>query len=349
MGKPAGERSIREELEDAMDGTDAPEADEIVESGHTEQDHADADAKEETGTDQTQEEVPETPAAQATSELQAEVDRAQQQTAKEPKPPVDWDVALKQKWKDLPAEVKAAVAERERSVSMLMQQTANHRKLADDFIRTAEPYRSLMLAEGIDNPLQAFEGLMRVTATLLLGSQRQKAARIAGLVQHYGIDIEMLDQALVGSLPQGNPQQNQFEQMLEQRMAPVNQLLAQINQNNQQQHENLYNNAYQSIEEFGADPRNEFFDDVRADMADFLDFAAQRSQPMTLDQAYKAACSVHPQISHIVSTRNPQQGMMNKRNAASSISGSGSGHSTAKDGNSLRETLEAHFGDSERI
>ena len=288
------------------------------------------------------------PAAPAPSELQAEVSR-NTGAARDVKPPVDWSPSLREHWGKMAPEVREKIAARERDVAVMLQNTSAERHLAQDFMRRAEPYRALMAAEGVQNPMDAFDGLMKVTAVLAMGAPQQKADRIAGLVKHYGVDIEMLDQALAGSLPAPNPQETALQRMLEERMAPVNQLLQRVTQAEQQQGQQLYGQAHQTIEQFGSDGRNEFFEYVRGDMADFLDMAAQRGVSMSLKEAYDRACAINPEIQRVTSTRRQPQSLADKRRAASSVAGRGTDTSQGGGEISLREELESHFGDDSRI
>ena len=227
----AKETTLREDMAAAMESLENPDETEVVEETHdTETAPVQEEAPQEVPVS---EETGPVTAAPARSEVQQEVDRG-----KVGKPPVDWPIAKKDTWAKLDPDTRQYISDRERHINSTLQETVAARRVADSFLRTAEPYRALMAAEGVNDPIQAFQGLMNVTATLAMGSPQQKAERIAGLCKHYGVDIEMLDAALVGSLPQ-NPQQSQFEQLLDQRMAPVNQLLAQINQANQNQHNQL--------------------------------------------------------------------------------------------------------------
>lgn len=273
------------------------------------------------------------------------------------KPPIDWSPSLREHWKKLPPDVQKAVHDREAQVNNVMQQTAQDRRLAQGFNEVVSQYRGLMAAEGVQDPLQGIQGLLMTTAQLAMGNQQTKAQRIAALIQHYGVDIETLDSVLAGEQPQNNPD-HRLEEMLNQRLAPVNQLLEQLNQSRQQQFQQVQTQATQSIEQFAADPQNEFFDSVRYAMADFLDVAAQNGVQMTLEEAYQRACALNPEINQIMSQRQQAQSatskadvMRRKANASSSVKGhrAGGADANAKQERSLREELEANFGGNERI
>lgn len=329
------ENSLTEDLEatiDMLESSDEEEGNEV----------------EATAEETTQEEVPE---QEETTETEPEVLAEPEQPPASPyKPPIDWEPALKREFASLPEPVQKAIYEREQSVNYLMQQTANDRRTAHSFNEVITQFRGLMAAEGVQDPMQGITGLLTTTAQLAMGSKEQRAKKITDLIQHYGVDIETLDSMLAGQY-QPNQEEARLQAMLDQRMQPVNQLLEQMNTQRAAAVQQVQHQAHQSIHEFGADPANEFFEDVRMDMADFLDMAAQRGQQMSLQEAYQRACALNPQIAQLQAQQpSPQQRIAQKEAAASSVSGR-----RASDGNDentenlgIRESLERSFSDSER-
>ena len=127
--------------------------------------------------------------------------------------------------------------------------------------------------------------------------------------------------------------------------------MQQAEQNQQQQ---VQQQAYSSIGEFSQDPQHEFFEHVRVKMADNLDMARMNNQPMTLKEAYDAACWSNPEIRDVLVKRQTYGGkgmMEQKKNAASSISGRRSSGSDAADSDkmSMRDLIASQFGDTGRI
>jgi len=256
------------------------------------------------------------------------------------------------KGNDLPPEVQAAIADRERHFTEVMQQSSDARGAVEQFGTMFQPYIPLMQAEGVSDPLVAVEGLLKTTAVLAIGSPEQKAQKIAGLINHYGVDIQTLDALLAGE-PTASPEEAKLQQMLDQRMAPVNQLLSRVQQVEQQSQHQFQQETQQTIEQFAADPKNVHFNQVREVMADFLDMAAQRGVEMTLDQAYDRACMSVPEIAQQILSGQAsgiasgnQQQIAGKQTAASSVHGhpGAVGTSDITEDMSLRETLEAAAG-----
>lgn len=244
--------------------------------------------------------------------------------------PVDWDATLRESWKDLPAPVKAKIAERERHIAQTMQGTAQARRIADTFSQVASQYGSVMAAEGVQNPIQMFDNVMKTVSELRMGTTQQRASRLADLVQTYGVDIKALDDALtqrLGGQPEGQPGGNpDLEAMIDQRMAPVNSMMQQLAAMQQQKMQVGAQEAAHTVQEFASKPEGEFLNDVRHDMADLIDLATRQGREMSLQEAYNKACAMNPQISQVLEQRAQQQrlaeagqGVAQKRAAASSI------------------------------
>ena len=90
----------------------------------------------------------------------------------------------------------------------------------------------------------------------------------------------------------------------------------------------------------------EFAADVRLDMADLMDLAAARNQPMTLQEAYDKACMIQPQVSNVVTQRQRAEAAKkaseetrSKRLAASSVSGTPAGGGISKGADTLTDSL----------
>lgn len=268
------------------------------------------------------------------------------------KAPVDWGPKLRQEFAKLPPHIQEKIHSREIEVSNVLQQTARERRTAQQFGQVVSEFRGLMAAEGVHDPIAGVRGLLSTTAQLAMGNQQTKARKIADLIKHYNVDIQTLDALLAGEAP---PQGGQFEQLLEQRLAPVNQLLQQIEENKRNQMYQTHQMATQTVSEFKSDPKNEFYEDVRLAMADFLDYAAAHNQPLTLQEAYDRACAMNPEIAEVIMQRRAAgRGEVSaghaaqKKRAASSVSGRKSGVED-ESGGSIRDALKSAMGQSGRI
>jgi hypothetical protein len=338
------ETSIKEDVAAAMEVHDVPDDDDVEVVAHEETPEPEAQEAQEEEVQSAETEEPAGEPEPAAEPVEA---------AAEYNAPVAWSPTLKQEWENLNEDTRKGIAEyehqRESQVQNVLAQSTESRRIADGFVHMVEPYRALMASEGQNDPFQALQGLLNVTAQLRMGSPQEKAQRIAGLIQHYGVDIETLDGVLAGQTPE---QQQQVPQQPQQQfMDPrVDQMIAQRNQE-------VQNDAGQTIQQFASDANNEFYPNVRMQMADEMDMARQNGQHMDVSQAYETACWKNPEIRGILMKRNQDAaltsgpGMMQgKRNAASSISGKRGGATNAANSDmSLRETIEAQLADEQRV
>lgn len=327
---------LRAKLEEAFDQYDDP-AEEVVEETTSEPIEEEEEAPEEIQA--TEEQTSDEP-----TELEEE-DKPVEAT----KAPAGWTPTQKEKWKDVPADIQKTILDRDKEVDRVLHESAEDRKVAHSYQQMVSQYAPVFAAEGVNDPMQGLQGLINITAQLQMGSPQQKAERIAGLISHYGVDIQALDSMLAGEAP-ADPQMAQIQQMLDQRLAPVDQLMQTVQTTQQQSQQRNYDEAGQSIEAFAADPKNEFFENVRNTMADFMDMAESRGESMSLQQAYDRACASDPEIAQVQASRRAQesqqsnaQSIQRKQNAASSISGRQDGQVQGAGDMSLRDTLEAAF------
>ena len=87
---------------------------------------------------------------------------------------------------------------------------------------------------------------------------------------------------------------------------------------------------------------------MRHDMADLIEMAASRGQPITMEQAYNKACALNPQVSAVLEDRKQKAELMarqttlaEKKAASTSIVGHKGGAGGVSGGGSLRGDLLA--------
>ena len=257
------------------------------------------------------------------------------------KAPAGWGASVREEWSSLSPTVKAEVVRRENAYSAGIQRYAEDGKFGSAIKQTLAPYAQIMAMEGADE-LTAVGNLARTAAVFRLGSPQEKAGTIADIIRVYGIDISMLDSMLVGESPV-TPEETKMQTMLDQRLGPVEQMMKQVSGARESYQSNTVNHVNQEITEF--ENNAEFMSEVRSDMADLMEMAANRNQTMTLQQAYDKAVLLNPDVSAVLESRNTQKRLKNnatklkaKEAAASSVTGSigGEGSNTAAD---LRSTL----------
>jgi len=212
-------------------------------------------------------------------------------------PPVSWRAEVKAEWGKLPPTVQAEVMRRETEVQRVLSESGSARSIANQFTERVTPYMPFIRAEGLNNPLDAFAGLMDTHVALKTGSAFQKAEKLAGLVKHYGIDIIELDKALAG-VAQEKPEdviQRQVQALVSQQLQPVMQLKQQLEAERQ---------AKLDIEAKAADgemrtfaQKNPHFETVRSMMADIMEVSERNGGGvLSLQDAYDRAVLLHPSL-----------------------------------------------------
>lgn len=272
--------------------------------------------------------------------------------------PASWRPDVREHWAQLPETVRSEIHRREVEVQRTLQESAEARKNYDAVMRTVAPYEAFIRAEG-SNPIQAIDNLMATAAKLRTGTAPELASMVAGIVNQFGIGrfgngfIQALDSALAGQSPVVDPQQAAMEQVLNQRLAPVQQMLTQFQQAQQAQQERIAQAAQSEVETFL--DRAEFGNDVREDMADIMETAARRGQNISLADAYKKACLMNDRVLGVLRARQQAKGAQvqtqaaqKARSAAVSVSGSAPVGALQQPATDVRSAIEAAIVQSAR-
>lgn len=271
------------------------------------------------------------------------------------KAPVDWGPAERDQWSKIPRNLQDKIMERENQTHQLMQTTADARRTHDDFGKLVQQYGSALAGVAGETPMETVGNLFSTVANLRMGSPIQKAQIMADMIQSFGVDINTLDSALTGTAPPPEQQQNaEVERLLNERLAPFEAQMGQQRAYAEQQHVQRQETANTEVKEFSQ--KAEFLQDVRHDMADFIEMADKRGQNMTMQQAYDKACALNPQIQTVLTQRaelarlnGGATSMAGKRNAASSITGRQIGGGGGGGDQSMRDTIAAAWDGQDKI
>jgi hypothetical protein len=268
------------------------------------------------------------------------------------KAPASWKPEVREHWQTLPETVRSEIARREVEHARFMQETAEARRTADAVSQVVQPYMHFIKAEG-SNPIQAIDNLMATAARLRTGTAPELATMVAEMVTQFGTDrfglqfIEMLDSALAGKQPRAaDPQTSQIEQLLNQKLAPVQGMLNQFQQAQAQAQYQAQSQAQNEVAQFLSNA--EFGEDVREDMADILEAAQRRGQTMTLQQAYEKATFMNDNVRKVMQQRQMLQGSQvqtqaaqRARAAAVSVSGAAPIGAMQQPATDIRSAIEA--------
>jgi len=272
--------------------------------------------------------------------------------------PASWRPEVREHWAQLPDTVRSEIQRRESEHARFIQESSEARKNYDAMMKTIAPYEAFIRAEN-SNPIQAIDNLMSTAARLRTGTAPELAQLVAGIVNQYGTGrfgnsfIEMLDSALAGQAPRVDPQQAAIEQALNQRLAPMQNMLTQFQQAQQTQQAQIAQAAATEVETFLN--QAEFGNDVREDMADLLEAAQRKGQNLSLQDAYKKACLLNDNVRAVITQRvkakgaqQTTQAAQRARSAAVQVSGAAPVGALRQDPTDVRSAIEAAIAMSSR-
>lgn len=266
--------------------------------------------------------------------------------------PRSWRPAVREKWVKLDPEVRQEVIRRENEMLRAFGESGQARAIAKNFQETVAPYMARIQSTGLD-PMKAIQQLLIADNKLTTSAPQQKAAYMAQLIKEYGIDIQALDSALAGEAI--DPVAQRVEQLLGQRLAPIQQLLQNQQSMLEQQRMAIQQEAAQTVEAMEANPsKYPHFDVVREDMADLIEMSARRGNMLSLEDAYARAVGMNPTLAAKQQVALAQQGAVAQaqaqaaqaqkaREASASVRGAPAGVplGALSENASLRDTIEA--------
>ena len=234
--------------------------------------------------------------------------------------PVGLPAAAREEWAKTPKAMQEAIVKRERDYAVGIQRYAEGAKRAQQMDSVLHPYQQYFAMNG-GNAGQQVQELLQTASVLQMGSPVQRAQAVAQIISQFGVDIDTLDRMIVGEAPDPQKQnQESVQRQIDEALAPYRQ---QEQTNQQQMYERqmaLANQAGQEVTQFSNDATHEFYREVRGDMADILDLAANKGQPMTMQEAYRRACLLSTDVQNIIASRQKAE-LERKRKASSSVSG----------------------------
>ena len=327
----------------SSDGDDSSDGEESLAEG-VDGDDSDDDEEKGDGPDKAEQQVSKTEAEPASEESPKEDLRA----------PVSWKPTTREHWAKLPTEVKQEVLKREQDIQKGLQQASQHKKIAEEYVHTLQPYQQMIQGSGA-TPSQAIDAMFSTASILTFGTPKQKAEKLAEVIENYSVDLEILDQTLAGMEVPDDANAG-IMNVLREELAPVKQFMGQFQGATEQQTQQITAQVEQDLQNFAA--QNEFYEDVREDMADIMEIAGKRGQTMTLEQAYERACQLVPEVKKVLdhraargsAARPNNDEISRKRTAASSVASEGPTGSGGKGSSgSLRDTIADAFDDLEAM
>ena len=208
--------------------------------------------------------------------------------------PTSWSAKVREKWGELPEEVRSEVLRREEShangVRKLQEEFAPIRQFAETLTPVLQEAASIG-----QPPAQYIQNLAVAERSLRTGAPEQRFEALMNLADQYGLPLR---QYL--NLPAGQ-QQAQQPAIPPQVQAELEQSRQFREQMLQQQQQMQHQTVQQQVNEFAS--KNEFFEDVRELMADLMDANPSR----TLQDAYEQAVWAHPEVRQVLLQRQQQE------------------------------------------
>lgn len=200
--------------------------------------------------------------------------------------PGSWSKTAQAHWDALPLEVKEAVLRRESEAGRFRSESGEKIKAYQELDKVLEPVGPLLSMQGLTKA--QFVGNL-VQAEAALRNPATKAQAFQYLAQSYGFDLNQLQPVQQQQVdPQYASLQQEIAQLKQERLSEV-----------QQREQLVTREAETDIAKFAADPKNEFFEDVRPIMGQII--AAKLTDD--LGEAYRLACIKHPEVSQIIEAR----------------------------------------------
>jgi hypothetical protein len=257
------------------------------------------------------------------------------------KAPAQWKPHVREKWGQLPREVQEEILRREGDSMRLIGSVGPKIRMADEVNNHLQPFTERLQANGV-NTSEFLGDVFTTIKSLTEGDDRTKAEVVANIIQSYRIDLQALDTVLAGRLS-GPPPDPRLLEAQRRAMAAESMLAKQRQTLEEQTQERLG----EQLQQFSADPKNEFFEDVRELMADLI----ETGRATSLEDAYAAAVWANPDTRKILLQREAEARVAAKQNragaarrASSSVAGAprAAGMAPTNQQNmSLRETIAA--------
>lgn len=255
---------------------------------------------------------------------------------KEIPPPASWKNEHKAKWNELPLDIREEISRRDEEVHRGFTKLDEDRNLGKQIKEVVTPYLATIRAEG-GTPVTAVADLLNTAHILRTGDALTKAQMVHNVIRQFGVDLSLIQ----GTANQIDPQVQALQQKL-------SQIEYERNQEKLLQQQAQDGTVSSIIEEFAANPANQYYVQVKPQMAALL----RAGLATDMQDAYDKAVKLDPSISQIVVSQNAeelakkkQQELEAKKRAAVSVNGSSSTYvaNAANPNRSLREELEANF------
>jgi len=310
--------SLAEELGAAIDGVELPSGDDVAVDTGAAVDAAPVEsAPADTGRDEQGrfaakeaakpvESAPAEPAAvdpaPADPNAPAIDPQAQAEARSAAVPPATWSAGAKAIYATLPEVARKEIAKRETDYARGIQQYAEKAKVAESFMREAQPYEAMLRAEGSD-ALGALKSYLHQAYALRTASPQDRGRMIMDVAQKFGADLTpYFGQQGQQQPAEGQDVRQEVANLVQQLVSPHLQkiqsweserMTAQQRESQQMEQEiSGQIETFQNATNEDGTPKHLYFENVRPLMSAFF----ANGQAKTLEQAYDMACFANPEV-----------------------------------------------------
>ena len=262
--------------------------------------------------------------------------------------PQSWKPVAKSHWDKLTPEVKSEVGRREREFLRVLNESGQARKTHQALTEIAAPFEARYKAAGVPT-LKVIQNLMTADHLLSSAPPVQRAQYMARLIKDYQIDIQALDSALSGEEVTSTSPQAQIDQIITQRLAPLQQFVESQQAQATAQERRTEAQIQAEITAMEQDTENyPYFEDVRQEMADIVEVYSRRGVYLSPAEAYNRAVRANPETNKLLQSNAARLQALGANaeaqrslNASSSVNGSPATFTQKVDPADLRGTIEA--------
>lgn len=194
------------------------------------------------------------------------------------KAPNTWKPEAAAVWDKIPPEAQAEIQRREADMFRGIEQYKGAAEIGNKYQAVMAPYQEALTKYGVD-PVQMTANLVKIHERLSFGTQDEREQIIARVARDYGVDLAKVgaDQAFIDPEVQKLKDENA-------------RLLAQQQEIQNRQRTTEFQTYLSSVEEFGKDPKNVYFNEVIEDMVPLL----QNGIAKDIADAYQRAIRLNP-------------------------------------------------------
>lgn len=247
------------------------------------------------------------------------------------KAPSSWSPKVREKWGELPEDVRAEIIRREEASASGVRKLQEEYAPIHRFAEAMSPFLQEASRMGQD-PTGYIANVMVAERQLRHPDQEMRFHALLNIADSYGIPLRQIINRSVGQEILHQPQQQQGQQM----HPAVQQELAAMRQWREQQENQTIESQ---INAFKKD--KEFFEDVRDLMADLMDSGVAKD----LQDAYDKACWTNPEVREVLRQRElsgtKKDAIKNRQAAAAGASVKASGQADIQVDTDDDDSIEA--------